>query len=654
MAIHPSDIYTGIWTDWAEGNNWMLISKITISSRVAGVLTSVLTLYISLAASQLWYLTAYTIHCIRQGVTRSECAPILQQQQVILKACLPAPSAATRFTYLFWANRSAPSSLLSSLPLILLATLYAVGSIVAGLYSSQIVNSSSLVVLLNSSNCGYVNPDTSAASGDIEVAVDRYYLNTLTMATALSRQCYNATDTELCGPFVQPTLNWTTNWKARCPFHESMCDGPAIELDTGLINSNTALGLNSPLEDQVNLRKITTCAPITQDGYTTTAKVNASNTYARSFVPGDEMVLNAYGRSVANLGGNFTWGVSKYAANSTLMRTMWLQVYFGGPNANMSSFRPIPEMEAPGDATLFFISNNALLFVEPCDDPVFSAHMAYWHPLTDSTYYLQDRVTGVLGCLEQYQWCDAHKGACSTVGNVGDLMTQLPRNIVPTAMQNATITMIAQALKDHASLPHTAALPNLNLAADRNANIPFQLPLPSNQWQVEVQNWHATVMVLLQQALLQRMAGPTDPVLSRYVDRPSTPEDIALCGRQRVRLCPGGGVANVSTVGLFLILTSSTLVILTSLFLDKIAGYVGGWLPSVRARQRTWVLDDCLHLQRLVYEARAKVQGDEERGPEYVWVGIDGDTPRVVGDALLGPLVGPDVKDVALKPLISP
>lgn len=79
-----------------------------------------------------------------------------------------------------------------------------------------------------------------------------------------------------------------------------------------------------------------------------------------------------------------------------------MEHYYNGLPANRGTFSPIPEIDnSTGDGTLCFVSSNALLFVEPCDDPVFSAHVPRYDATNNFTYYLEDRVTGVIGCLEQ-------------------------------------------------------------------------------------------------------------------------------------------------------------------------------------------------------------------------------------------------------------
>lgn len=320
MSIRASDVYTGFWTNWSKGNQ-IVGSTITLSSNAAAVLTAFLAMYVSLAASHLWSLIAYMIHQSRQQVTSGKCRPILQQQQVVLKAGLPPSSTVIRLTGLFWANRSVTSSLRNSWFLILISLLCAIGSIAAGLYSSQIIDSTAqLEVLLSSPNCGFFD-DTTFETNQMQMAAVQNFLDTLTMSAAYSQRCYNSTDGQECAPFAVPAIDWTTRWDIPCPFDQSMCIGLAMELDTGLLNSNTILGLNSPPEGQIDLRKITTCAPITQDNYTVTVNASESGLSPHP-LPGEEYVMTIYGPTDPSSTNDFTWGVSMYAANITLARTI--------------------------------------------------------------------------------------------------------------------------------------------------------------------------------------------------------------------------------------------------------------------------------------------------------------------------------------------
>ncbi|OTA94167.1 hypothetical protein M434DRAFT_30179 [Hypoxylon sp. CO27-5] len=655
MSIRPSDVYMGFWADWSKDHS-ILNSKITLSSETATYLTAFLAMFVSLAASYLWTLIAYGIHHTRQRLTKGKCRPILRQQQVVFKGGLSANSTALRLIKLFWANRSKPYSFKNSWYLVLLSLSCGIASIAAGLYSSRIIDTSTqLEVLLDSPNCGFVDRSNTSKPDDISMAIVQYYLDALDVATTYSRRCYNITSSQYCGPFTESMINWTTNWNAPCPFDESMCIGPAIELRTDVINSNTVLGLNLPPRDQINFEKTTTCAPITQDNYTITVPSNSSTATSVNPIPGDVVVMNLYGISRRRLCTNCTWGVSMYAANSTLTRTMWMEYYYNGDLTNSSTFAPIPELKtSTGDATLCFISSNAFFFVEPCDDPVFSTHVPHWDATDNRTYYLGDRVVGVLGCLEQYKWCNPSSDICTPIASLGDAEYHVAHDLSPTAMQAATVHMIVLVLNQLASIPWLSSEVTQDLEANQKVNGEIQFPLPSNQWQIEVQSWHGIIMKLLQEGILEWTLGPTSPILQEHLLRPDSPEQAILCRSQRVKLGAGGGFANVSAFGFFFLLITGTLVVVTSICLDTFAECLGYFSSAVKRRHRVWIQDDSLHLQRLAYEAQARAL-KEAHGKDLgrMWADADKEIPTVQGETLLGPLSEPNFNSGTSKPLSS-
>ncbi|KAI1772237.1 hypothetical protein F4818DRAFT_454108 [Hypoxylon cercidicola] len=643
MAFNSSDIYMGFWADRSKDSP-ILSSKLTLSSKVAKFLTAFLAMYVTFAASKLWDIAAYAVHFYRQGRITERCRPVLRQQQVVLKNSLSPGSTAHRLLKIWWANRSNSLSNSDSWPLILFAALCGIGCLAAGLYSNKIVDMSPGVeVLLNSPNCGFVDRSNMSIPNNLSMTVIQYYLDSLAAATRYSRKCYNNTNTRDCGPFTQQMINWVTVWDADCPFDDSMCLGPAMRLDTGEINSNKVLGLNSEPQDQINLRKVTTCAPIVQEGYTAIVVSNASTATTVKPIAGDQMIMNVYGPSRRKLGGNYTWGVSEDAASSTLTRTMWMEYYYNGFFANLTTFSPIPEINrSTGDGTLCFISSNAFLFVEPCDDPVFATHVPHYDATDDRTYYLGDRVTGVLGCLEQYQWCNPATKACTLIGSLGDANDEVARVLTPNAMQTATVDMLVLILSSLANIPFLGSEVTENLIANQKVNGQIQFPLPKNQWQVEVQAWHGIVMKLLQEGILRWVIGPSNPILQAHLLPPTFPDQAALCHLHRIQPGAGAGVANVSNFGFFFVLSVGTIVIVLSLFVDEIAGLLGRFSQTVRVKQRAWVEDDALQLQRIAYEADARAQEEATgHGPGLVWTGRDEDLPVVQGeDAVLGPLPG--------------
>ncbi|KAI0487734.1 hypothetical protein F4859DRAFT_525796 [Xylaria cf. heliscus] len=498
MSITTSDVYTGIWTDWSQ-DNWVLGSTITFTSSTGTLITLFLAFYVVLSVSNVWLLIAYGLFQLRQQ-SKKESHAIIRQQQAILKAGLSPASTSVRILKLYWAYRSTPSAFSNSWLLIVVSLLCALSTVTTVVFSSRIIISSPRIkVLLNSTNCGFFAPGASSydTTSPESIAYNVELINTLTLATSYSRQCYNTTtDNAQCYILTTPAINWRTDWDTPCPFNNT-CTGPAITLDTGPINSNAILGLNSPPADQIHVRKLTTCAPITQSGYTRVA--NSSDFF--NSLPGDQHVVYDYGPAGRS---DFTWALSMAAANITKAYTLAAQYYFSGYFAQHGFWEPKPEFNnTNGDGTILFLSSNALQFTKPCDDPIFSAHVASNRKENNGTLYLQDRLAGVVGCFEQYQFCSSSTTVCSMVGGLGDVQQIYLNDLALTAIQAATADMISFVLFNYASLRNLARRNPPDLVADKRAGMGLQLPLPENQWQIEVQDWHATVITLLQQGILQ-------------------------------------------------------------------------------------------------------------------------------------------------------
>jgi len=74
------------------------------------------------------------------------------------------------------------------------------------------------------------------------------------------------------------------------------------------------------------------------------------------------------------------------------------------------------------------------------------------------------------------------------------------------------------------------------LTARNRLNGPILGSLPENQWQLEVQHWHATAMAYLQGAFLQSIIGFKDPVYSGLIRYPNSTIEKDLCANQVIHL----------------------------------------------------------------------------------------------------------------------
>jgi len=131
-----------------------------------------------------------------------------------------------------------------------LVLLFALSGIAAGVFSSSIVQTSNLEVLVSSPHCRMFN-FTEMVTGE---NVGSYSRTQLTDVKMHVQQCYqNITDTpEACrNIFVQPKITFTIE-PAACPWNSSMClagQNPAVAMDSGLLDASRYFGWNLKTRD---------------------------------------------------------------------------------------------------------------------------------------------------------------------------------------------------------------------------------------------------------------------------------------------------------------------------------------------------------------------------------------------------------------------
>lgn len=125
-------------------------------------------------------------------------------------------------------------------------------------------------------------------------------VNDTLAATTYSRACYGSAQNLLqCSQYPQQQLPWKFNQNATCPFTNDLCiygDTSAYEIDSGLIDSHHALGINAPKSERIEYRKVTTCKLIVQ--LFTLARSNSTIISVASCVSGAKCILQAISRLV--------------------------------------------------------------------------------------------------------------------------------------------------------------------------------------------------------------------------------------------------------------------------------------------------------------------------------------------------------------------
>lgn len=296
MALNSTSIYTGYWIDWSNGR--VLGSTITLSAVNGAILTSFIATFVALVGTQLWKILCFVFHQIR--VTEKPRDGLYHQHQNVLRN-VHAPGEASLSFMLqswHWWGRTR-HSLIRSLPWALFSIFYLVVFTILAIFgSSEVTRAAGQERLIRSSQCGYWMTDESATrSRSFEVKT----LRDLTNAAAYARECYGESANALqCNTYATPSIRWEGK-NVGCAFKEGMCwRNHTYQMDTGLIDSHFDLGINTPQQERLKYRRVTTCSVIGEEGY-----INDSN---------DTMVTTwNYGPTE---GSNFTINYNKNSLRS--------------------------------------------------------------------------------------------------------------------------------------------------------------------------------------------------------------------------------------------------------------------------------------------------------------------------------------------------
>jgi hypothetical protein len=261
--INTTTIYTGTWVNWSHGR--VLGSTITLSARNGAILTSFLATFVAVVGAQLWKILCFILH---QGrTTREPKDGLYHQHQNVLRNSNTPGAAAWSFVKqsCHWWGR-APRSLLRCFPWALFSIFYVVVLAILSIFgSSQVVKAAGQDRLIRGSECGYWTV-RSGESG--QAPFEAKFLKDSQSAAAYARSCYGeSVDALKCIMYAKPNIKWDGK-KAECPFKDGICyRNNTYQIDTGLIDSHHDLGINTPQEERLKYRKVTTCSVLDDKDY---------------------------------------------------------------------------------------------------------------------------------------------------------------------------------------------------------------------------------------------------------------------------------------------------------------------------------------------------------------------------------------------------
>ncbi|KAK5049099.1 hypothetical protein LTR84_005522 [Exophiala bonariae] len=582
-------IYFGYWINWSQGK--ILGATITLSQRSGGILISFIATFMALVGAQLWRIVSFAIHQGRPQ--KGELDGLYYQQQNIFRNTSSPGGAAWSFTLqMYYWRGKARHTILRTLPWALLAVLYLLLSGALATFSSEIsVSAGNARRIQGQDSCGYWLTNLTSTEG-IRALTQKTANDTL-VAANYARHCYGTRmSQQQCGTFPVGSIDWISEQNSTCPFDSGMCvygDTAAFNMVSVAIDSHTHLGINAPNENRVQLKKQASCAPLVQ--------------LLRNVSSSGESLLNyEYGSTNT---GNYTWQYNTHAIMDDIgYTTKALASYY--PVSADDAWVPIPALRrADTDLSIVFIASNSILFQEPCDDPVFSAHIP--KKLDDDlAYYNTDFWAVAITCAEQYQICNPYTNSCTQMLGIKQLTTGnalLALNLNPVQKHTAD-RIIQAAIFTNIYQQVTTRMAGALRASETVAQLEQQ-PLPANQWQIELGSWFDTGLARLQYGVQEYVTGPSNVAEGSYVFQPAKDGnsiEADMCVNQLV--LDSSDSISFSVLGMALILIVGSLIIVTSFVLDTVVGKIQTKIGRGEKRKEAWMNDDKLQLQRSVLHSK--------------------------------------------------
>ncbi|EFQ27438.1 uncharacterized protein GLRG_01933 [Colletotrichum graminicola M1.001] len=377
-------------------------------------------------------------------------------------------------------------------------------------------------------------------------------------------------------------------------------------MKTELIDSHKHLGINQPLYNRVYYRRETECSPlITQRGFS--RFVNGSETQEFGW---DDNVLIKYFYGNVNF-NNYTYIYNTYGESMKSGYSTWSIHALAGNNGTI--WQPAEALFLDHrDVTLLLIAPNSVIHIEQNDDAVFGASIPI--ELSDgATVYRPDRYVSPIACADRHRICNPNNGICTTPqGGTETVRNARGKDIDLNPVQLATVDRMglhfAASTFQHLIWTRTQSfLKAQELVADLT-----QLPLPSNQWQIEMASLFADNLSKMQHYMLEYVTGPSlvvEGTIERTWDSAGSSsraqEDYRaaqedMCHRQKIK--SSQGTINFSVVGLSLLLGLGSLFIGFSYLLESITQVLQRITGLGVRKAKRWERDENLQVMRMLFE----------------------------------------------------
>ncbi|KAM7210944.1 hypothetical protein V8F06_013679 [Rhypophila decipiens] len=624
------DVHVGAWTDWSRGK--VLGATLTVTGEDGGFLIAFLAFFVALVGTRFWRITCLALHFLFSRDTPTD--GVHHQRQAFLRNA-PNPEAAVwtlASMGLSWRHH-ANKVWARLLTLIGLAVACFVGFILAGGYSSRAATfaSGSNEALLSGANCGFFGNNKNMSTYGITLGP--VLAQNMIAAESYARQCYTPVQTSVtCNTFVKkqiPPAIVDTN--ASCPFDFNLCKSMTgnLFLDTGFLDSHDHFGRNTPPTQRMQFRRTVHCAPLAIEGYRT--KNQSYTTYY--YGPLENVNQSATRNYTAQFSRDVYPDIEELTHNSGdtvhdfSVRYHYANFRNGSLDPEGSSFFPILELASQSALLfIFFLTSGRILFSYPTDDGWYGETTNTTDILKlkgvlrgNTTMYRQSEPGSPLACKELEQYCfTGVKGQrkCSPLVNRRDAMQSVIAQLDDGDMVWFDWFELTTFETTVTTLDPLALLGTQVLTARDSLNGPILGRFPDNQWQLEVQHWHATVMAHMQDTFLRSIVGPKNRI-SHF---------SCMSDTQRPR--SKRSYVETSIVSITAIFLGGALIILLSFTLDSILPWCLHRMGWTRYSKLEWSSNETLQLQRLAHEASGT--GTWSRGTGSIPVTQPGDLLAVL------------------------
>ena len=618
MSQPAAQIYTGLWINWSHGA--VLGSTLTLSASHGGLLTAFLAIFVSVAGAACWTITSFALHQYRAKLEYQD--GLHHQQQLILRGNFSPISAFSQFSQLIYHWQSlAKNPIRRTLPLAIPALLNLILFALASVFSSQVAKAPGNEALISPGNCGDIS-----WSDDLSFTLSRSIyaskvLNDSANAAAYARACYSTSQKPLlCNQYAKQQIPWKVNRNSSCPFGESMCLlGPsaALELDTGLISSHDVLGINAPPKHRINYRKVTTCSPITTKNHFRVW----NDTDPAHLAYGDKYIRYELGEQNSDTNYTYSYNTHIQAENMGYVLKyvipnpcglVYMKLLTGkssylkatGTAGSDTGWQPIAPLDRKdADVTLFLLASNSIIYSTPVSDPFYSANIKRVMAFNTSqgtenlSIYSPDFYVNALACIDRNQFCNPTNGKCTPLSswNLTEVATE---NLGLNAKQKAIVYRLE--IMFYCMFLSVSGRGSSALRASDSLFELAQYSLPNDQWMIEVSSWFALAMAKLQQRIVQYATGPPYMPDGAILRGPRNAAEMAMCESQRVR--SPSGTMSFSVLGVAIILIVGSMLMGTSLCLEKLVGFLRRKFAIKEYKRLQWILDSIFQLHRLAYE----------------------------------------------------